>query len=428
MATGSVNSQFQASSADLRQGRVPGYTYLAGVLAVMVGVGIFLAARQTMLGLGVTGMTRPVHWGIYVANFIFAVGISAGGIAISAVAHTLNLKRLKTVGVVAEAMAISFLILAGLFITEDLGRPDRVYFLLLHGRFTSPLLWDVSVITSYLGLCSALLFFSVRPEMVEKFRYQQKTGWLSRVFALGASRPLSHRALESNHRILRTLAIISIPGFVALHSVTAWILGLVKGQAGWNTTILAPLFIVSALVCGMAGVILNVLLARRMFKIKIDNSVVEEMGKYLFLLIPVLMYFLLSEYLTVGYSGSVVHMEVLHSLLRGRFAGIFWFDVIVGQVIPLILLSIPRLRTALWIGVSSFLVVIGIFTERLYILLPSLMSPNLPVHAAYHPTASEWGMMVATYSLGLLIFIGVLHVIYGLKGGDATLGAPVRAN
>ena len=410
-----ANFQPQARLADPHQEGLPNYAYLAGLLAMLVGIGMYMFYRQTAQGLGITGLNRPVQWGIYVANFIFCVGLSAGGIAISAMAHTLNLEKLKTIAVVAEAMAISFLILAGIFITLDLGRPDRIYFLLLYARLTSPLLWDVIVINSYLVLCSALLFFSVRPEMAEKFGSSRKTRWLARLFSLGVPLPFSHGALEVNHKVLRILAIVSIPGFVALHSVTAWILGLVKGQAGWNTTILAPLFIVSALVAGMAGLILNVLLARWMFKIKIDDSVVIQLGKYLFLLIPVLMYFLFSEYLTVGYSGTVSHVAVLDELLKGRFSGIFWFDVIVGLLIPLVLLGLPWTRTPLWIGLSSFMVVIGVFTERLYILLPSLMTPNLPVSAIYSPSNAEWTLMVGTYSLGLLMFIAILHIIYGFK-------------
>ena len=203
-----ANFQPQARLADPHQEGLPNYAYLAGLLAMLVGIGMYMFYRQTAQGLGITGLNRPVQWGIYVANFIFCVGLSAGGIAISAMAHTLNLEKLKTIAVVAEAMAISFLILAGIFITLDLGRPDRIYFLLLYARLTSPLLWDVIVINSYLVLCSALLFFSVRPEMAEKFGSSRKTRWLARLFSLGVPLPFSHGALEVNHKVLRILAIV----------------------------------------------------------------------------------------------------------------------------------------------------------------------------------------------------------------------------
>lgn len=388
------------------------FRWLALVLGALVFWALYMYSTQFVRGLGVTGLNKPVFWGIYIANFIFCVGLSAGGIAVSALVHLLEREDMKPVAIMAEVLATSFLILAAAFIIMDLGQPTRFFYVFLSPNFSSPLLWDVTVITSYLLLCLALLYFSARGQLL---RYRAQGRWrpFVRLFTLGHT-SLSPRALRWDRRFLRTLAIISIPGAVALHSVTAWILGLVKGQPGWNTPILAPLFIASALVSGLAGVILAALAGRRLFKLEVSDEVVQTLARYLLALIPVLLYLLFSEFLTVGYSGTPVHLQVFREILFGRFARIFWFDIIVGVLIPLALLALPWTRTPRGIALACLLVIVGVFAERTYVLLPSLMRPSLvPGLVAYHPTTVEWSLMAGAYAVGLMVFLGIMDVLFG---------------
>ena len=399
------------------------HKWLALALGLLVAWAAYMYATQFANGLGVTGLNRPVFWGIYIANFIFCVGLSAGGIAVSALVHLLERQDMKPVAIMAEVMATSLLALAGTFIIIDLGQPTRLLFVFRSPNFSSPLLWDVTAISSYMLLCLALLYFSARSVLIEQ-RSRGKWRWLVRVFTLGHM-SLSERARRWDHRLLRTLAIISIPGAVALHSVTAWILGLVKGQPGWNTPILAPLFIASALVSGLAGVLLAVIAGRKLFKLEVAQDVVLSLARYLLALIPVLAYLLFSEFLTVGYSGTPVHLQVLHEILFGRFARIFWFDIIVGVVIPVGLLGLPWTRNSTRaIALACGLVIVGVFAERTYVLLPSLMRPALgPGVAAYGPTAVEWSIMAGAYALGLLLFTALMALLFGFRFE----GLPVRA-
>jgi len=374
-------------------------------LILLIGLGVYTYSLQFMKGLGVTGLNKPVFWGLYIANFIFCVGLSAGGIAVSAMVHILNKEEMKPVAIVAEILSISFLILAGLFIVLDLGQPTRLFYVIWNANFSSPLLWDVVIINSYLVLCSALLFFSARAQVVKAALGHPGRLFVVRLLTLGYT-DVSEASLKWDHRVLKALAIVSIPGAVALHSVTAWILGLVKGQPGWNTPILAPLFISSALASGLGGVIVAVWAARKLFKLPIGDKIIFQLGTFLFLSIPVLAYLLFTEFLTVGYSGSPSHIQVLEEILWGRFARIFWFDTIVGILIPFVLLGLPWTRTPAWIVVASLLVIIGVFAERTYLLLPSLMRGGpLDMVSSYSPTSTEWTLMAAAYSLGLLLFL-----------------------
>ena len=374
-------------------------------LILLIGLGVYTYSLQFMKGLGVTGLNKPVFWGLYIANFIFCVGLSAGGIAVSAMVHILNKEEMKPVAIVAEILSISFLILAGLFIVLDLGQPTRLFYVIWNANFSSPLLWDVVIINSYLVLCSALLFFSARAQVVKAALGHPGRLFVVRLLTLGYT-DVSEASLKWDHRLLKALAIVSIPGAVALHSVTAWILGLVKGQPGWNTPILAPLFISSALASGLGGVIVAVWAARKLFKLPIGDKIILQLGTFLFLSIPVLAYLLFTEFLTVGYSGSPSHIQVLEEILWGRFARIFWFDTIVGILIPFVLLGLPWTRTPSWIVVASLLVITGVFAERTYLLLPSLMRGGpLDMVSSYSPTSTEWTLMAAAYSLGLLLFL-----------------------
>jgi len=381
-------------------------------LILLVAWGLYTYSLQFMRGLGVTGLNKPVFWGLYIANFIFCVGLSAGGIAVSALVHIMNKEEMKPVAVIAEILSVSFLILAALFIVLDLGQPTRLFYVIRNPNFSSPLLWDVTVINSYLVLCFALLFFSARAQVVRGALGHPRRLALVRLLTLGYT-DLSEGSLKRDRRILKALAIVSIPGAVALHSVTAWILGLVKGQPGWNTPILAPLFIASALASGLAGVIVAVWAGRRLFHIPIADRTITQLGMYLFLSIPVLAYLLFTEFLTVGYSGSPTHLAVLEEILWGRFAKVFWFDTIVGILVPFVLLGLPWTRTPSWIVVASLLVIVGVFAERTYVLLPSLMRGGpLDTATTYGPTEIEWTLMAAAYSLGLLLFLLTGRLIF----------------
>ncbi|TAJ98387.1 hypothetical protein EPO44_11685 [bacterium] len=394
------------------------------ILVLLIAWGMYTYSLQFTKGLGVTGLNKPVFWGLYIANFIFSVGLSAGGIAVSAIVHILNKEEMKPVAIIAEMLSISFLILAALFIVLDLGQPTRLFYMIRNANFSSPLLWDVTVINSYLALCLALLFFSARAQMVKAALGHPGRSALVRLITLGYT-DLSETSLKWDRRILKILAIVSIPGAVALHSVTAWILGLVKGQPGWNTPILAPLFIASALASGLAGVIIAVWAAKKLFRVPIVDRIIVQLGTYLFLSIPVLAYLLFTEFLTVGYSGSPTHLAVLEEILWGRFSKIFWFDTIVGILIPFMLLGLPWTRTPSWIVVASLLVIVGVFAERTYVLLPSLMRGGpLDMVSTYSPTEVEWTLMVAGYAFGLLLLLLAGKIIFSPPAQEHELRMP----
>lgn len=347
----------------------------------------------------VTGLNFNVTWGIYIVNFIFCIGLSAGGIVVSALVHAFQIRELRPVAFIAEVLALAFLLMAATCVILDMGHPERALFVLMHANIRSPLLWDVTVISLYLVLCIALLWSSLRAELHTldpRHRLGRFLEWVAG--------PRTEEAQQKNRRRLRLLSIVSLPGAVALHSVTAWILGLAKGQPGWNTAILAPLFIASAMVSGIGAVILGAGAARRFFGISLPREAIEKLGRYLFFLLPLLIYLLFSEFLTISYTGGLSHQRMMQEIIWGRFSGFFWFDMLIGILIPFFLLGFWR--RSLWaIHTASFFAVIGVAAERVNILLPSLMRfEPLRGEAIYVPSIPEITMVAAVYALGGLIF------------------------
>lgn len=383
-----------------------GYTIVvAGLLALVAWALYLLVAKQWTLGLGVTGMNKPASWGLYIVNFVFFIGLSAGGILVSALAHVGGLKRYEPVGRIAEVLAIICLILAQMFIVLDLGRPDRLLNLFIYGwtqRWQSPLVWDVTIILAYLVMALGLFYYGSRADI-----------------ARSRGQSVSPRAAERDRRALRVLAFLSVPGAVGLHSITAWLFGLMVSRPGWHTALMAPLFVTSAIVSGLALVTVVVLLSRRFLQAHVDDDTVRGLGRLLLYLIPVLGYLMFSEWLTVNFAGSEHHTAVFRDMMFGRFAPFFWFDFFAGLLLPFLILLVTGCRSTAAVGLAALLVVAGVWTERYLLVMPAQVNVPLYPQGNYAPTAVEWSLMLGVYAVGALLYLFVARRVPLVPGEEA---------
>jgi Ni/Fe-hydrogenase subunit HybB-like protein len=155
------------------------YAFIA-FLSVVSVVAIYAYVLQLTTGLGVTGLNDITIWGIYIVNFIFFIGISHSGIAISATVRLMKLHRYHKIARIAELLTIVSLAMAGLSIVIDLGRPDRSYLLITEflKRFKfSPLTWDITAVGTYLTLSATYLYITLRHDF--KILSERFTGWRS---------------------------------------------------------------------------------------------------------------------------------------------------------------------------------------------------------------------------------------------------------
>lgn len=385
--------------------RGPGFWALVTITGAIAALAIFLwISQQLVKGLGVTGLNTPAYWGIYIVNFVFFVGLSAGGIVVAALVHAFGIDRFKSVARISEIIAISCVILATISIILSMGRPDRIVNLFLYAQFGSPLMWDVVIIIVYLLMALTMGYLGTREDLVKCMKIFPKKQGLYKLLALGHT-DISPQALKRDKAILKVVAILSIPGAVLLHSITAWILGLIKAIPGWHTALLAPLFIGSALISGLALVIVAAVLSRKALKLAIEDKVILDMSKLFIFLIPLLGYFLFAELLTVTFAGEPETMAFFKELMSGRYAPIFWFDLVLGIIIPFFIVVIPRLRTITGVTIASILVVLGVLAERIYIVIPPQLNRFIAVpNASYSPTTVEVIIMLGVYALGVLAF------------------------
>lgn len=377
----------------------------------LIGLGVIAYAAQMVDGLGLTGMSNRTPWSLYIANFVFFIGASAGGIVVASLAYALKLEQFKPVARLAEITALTCLTLATIFITLDVGRPDRLWHLLLYGNLTSPLLWDVTSITIYGVLAFSLVYFSIRADVVRLSGIIPQRRRLYRALALGRT-DLSAEALEKDHRRLHTLALLSVPGAIAVHTVTAWILSLVKTQPGWHTAILGPMFIVSAVVCGIALTIVAAVLSRWALGVRIGDDAIRSLARILFFALPVLGYLLFAELITSVYPKEPEGVHVFAEMAFGRWGLAFWFTLC-GLLGGFIVLGFARRLSVRSISYASAAVVLAVMVERWNIVVPALTTTtHLPyTMPGYTPTAVEIAITVAAYAGGVLAYLVLARIL-----------------
>lgn len=376
-------------------------------LSALVVLGIIAWVTQLANGLAVTGMTDRVSWGLYVANFVFFIGISMAGTLVSAVLRLTSAEWRRPITRIAEMITVVALVIAATMIVVDMGRPDRLLNVLLHPHLRSPILWDVLSVSTYLVGSALYLYLPLIPDL-SRLRGLAVPPWkraLYRTLSLGwAGLPEQRERLE---RGIAIMAIAIIPTAISVHTVTAWIFGM-TAREGWNSTIFGPYFVVGALYSGIAAIIVVVAIVRRTFHLEefITERHIRLLGTLMLVSALLYAYFTLSEYVTIGYKLAVGDEALLHHLFSGPFAAVFWTIMLPGTVIPIVMLSLPRTRTLRWIVVASILANIGMWLKRYVIVVPSLALPQMPVQwGIYRPTWVEWSITAAAFAAFALLLI-----------------------
>lgn len=358
--------------------------------------------------------TRGATWGILVANIVNLIGISHVGIAISAVVRLLNLERYKQFARIAELVTIASLTTAVLNIGLDVGRPDRfIINVIWYGRYQSPFVWSMTVITTYFLSSCIYLYLAMRRDIALCARFVPGRAWLFRLLALGYTDTEEERHLHE--RVLWWLALIILPIMVSVHSVYGYIFGLQGARPGWYNPLMAPYFVLGAVVSGFSAVILLAAALRKAFGWydQLPDDRFRGLGSFLSAITIVYVYLLFSELLTARYNSPMAELVVSNEVVSGRFAWLYWGALVVGLVLPLIALFIqgrfPRYSSmALILGASAFINV-GMWIIRLLIVVPSLEHPLLPYKIApYQPTLFEWGLVLSSYAFGLLLYVALV--------------------
>lgn len=308
-------------------GITKGFIIWMGILFAAFAACIYAYTIQLKTGLGVTGLRDVTSWGMYIANFVFFVATSLVGMLISCVLGLSGANWIKPISRIAEIIAVAFAAVAGLVIISDMGRPDRLPYVFLFGRVQSPILWDVSVVTTYFVLSLLLWLFPMIPDLaVAKGKLSGQPEFLAKAYEFLSFRWTHH---EAQYKILgqavRMLLILVIPTAFAIHTVTSWLFA-VTPRAGWDSTIFGPYFISGAFVSGTAAVIIAMFFFRKSYNLKnyLTDSHFDKIGKVFFLVSMLYIYFNINEFLVPGYKLKTADAIHLRELFTGENALLFW--------------------------------------------------------------------------------------------------------
>ncbi len=382
------------------------------LITLMVGFGYayFIQLRD---GLGVTAMRDFVSWGMYIANFVFFVAVSLVGFLISAVLGLLKIKWITPITRISEIVALSFVMVAGLVIVFDMGRPDRLHNVFIHGRFQSPILWDITVIISYTVISFLLYVLPLIPDIaIARKKMNNLAPWKQRLYAV-LSFGWNHKPAQYDllKKLIRLLAILIMPCALAIHTVTSWLFAATL-RPGWDTTIFGPYFVTGAFVAGAAAVIAAMYFFRVNYKLKeyLTDEHFNYMGKLLVLVSLVYLYFNINEYLVPGFKMKEHDNVHLMQLFTGHFAPLFWTSMVIGLFMPIVLPVFKFFRKPGPLAIISVLAVIGAWLKRYIIVVPTMMHPHLPTqnvpdeYLSYMPTGVEIFVTLGTFGLALIIF------------------------
>ena len=391
-----------------------------GVLGISLLICLYAYALQLKNGLGVAGIRDYVSWGMYISNFVFFVATSLIGMLISAVLGLSGVKWASPLARIAEIIALAFAAVAGLVIVSDMGRPDRLLYVIIHGRIQSPIVWDITVVSVYVIVSALLLYLPLIPDLkicsekIDKIPKIQRN--IYKILSLNWNdTPEQQKIIKQT---TRALAIFIIPVALAIHTVTSWLFASTS-RAGWDSSIFGPYFVTGAFVCGCAAVIIAMYFYRNNYKLHdyITDSHFDNMGKLLVLVSLIYLYFNLNEYMVPGYKMKKFEAIHLNELFTGVHALLFWSTQILGLVLPTILLLFKKIRKPTPMMIIAIFVLVGAWFKRYIIVVPTQEHPYLPIQNVplnfkfYTPTLIEILITIAPFLLVLIIITILSKVI-----------------
>lgn len=361
------------------------YGWLAALL-VVIGIGFLVYLKQLDFGLGITGMSRDVTWGFYIANFTFLVGVAAGGVMVVLPYYLHDYKAFGRITILGEFLAIAALVMCILFVLVDLGQPMRVFNTLLYPSPNSVLFFDIIVLQGYLFINLVV-------------------GWN----VLEAERNQTHYQAW-----LKPIIYLSIPWAVSIHTVTAFLYAGLPGRHFWLTAVMAPRFLSSAFAAGPALLILLCLFVRRVSNFDPGREQIQSLAKIVAYAICINVFFFLCEVFTAFYSNIPSHMDHIKYLFvglhgHGSLVPFMWTAYSL-MLIAIVLLVNPITRKNEGVlAVACVATFVGTWIDKGLGMISGGFVPN-PMHHVneYAPSIPEITITLGVYGIGALI----LTVLY----------------
>jgi len=364
------------------------YWALVGFWVLLIGAGLAAYSQQFTQGLTVTGMSRDVAWGLYIAQFTFLVGVAASAVMVVLPYYLHNFKAFGRMVILGEFLAVSAVLMCTLFIFVDLGRPMRVLNVVFYPSPSSPMFWDTVALGGYILLNLVIGFVTLNAER----KRVPPPGWI------------------------KPLIYLSIPWAVSIHTVTAFIYSGLSARPYWMTAVLAPRFLASAFASGPCFLIILALILRRYTRFDAGKEAIQKLATIVTYAMVINVFFVLVELFTVLYSDMPHHVEHFAYLFVGGLAPWMWVSVLltVGCVVLLLFPAVRRQEKYL-LGLCSA-VIVAIWIEKgMGMVVTGFVPSPLGKVTEYSPTAFEVVITLGVYAIGFFVLTVLYKIVIGIR-------------
>jgi Ni/Fe-hydrogenase subunit HybB-like protein len=333
-----------------------------------------------------------VLWSLLIVLYPYITGLVAGAFIVSSLYHVFGREELKPVARFALVAAFSFLLFACTPLLFHLGHPERAFNIMFTPKFTSAMSGFGYIYTFYLIIVALEIWFVFRPDMV---RLAQESTGLKKLFysvlSLGVF-DVSEKALHLDHKITTFLAAIGIPSACVLHGYVGFLFGSLKSNPWWSTPLMPVIFLMSAIVSGIAVLIVSYAIIMKLKGKTVDSNCMQSLCGYLwgFFIVDVTLELL--ELISMGYEGEE-SWSAISQLIGGRLQFSYVvLQLIVCSTIPMVMLGIVSLwklkeSTRNMLGIiSSVLLLIQVLAMRWNVVIGGqLFSKSLRGFTSYMP-------------------------------------------
>jgi len=370
-----------------------GYWALLGTLGLAILIGFIAWMQQFTEGLHVTGMSRDVTWGLYIAQFTFLVGVAASAVMVVLPYYLHDYKAFGKMVILGEFLAVSAVVMCSLFIFVDMGMPTRVMNVMLHPAPNSVMFWDSVVLMGYLllNLVIGVVTFDAERKGAPPAKW------------------------------VKPLIYLSIPWAVSIHTITAFLYSGLEARPFWMTAILAPRFLASAFASGPSLLILLALIARKFSSFDPGKEAIQKLAMIVAYAMTVNLFFVLVEVFTGVYSDMPHHVHAFEYLflgLDGNAALVPW--VWAGQLIAvgcIVLLLIPKVRNQeKYLAMLCVAVIVAIWIEKgMAMVVTGFIPSPMGTVTEYAPTAPEIAITVGVYAIGFFVLSVLYKVVLNVR-------------
>jgi Ni/Fe-hydrogenase subunit HybB-like protein len=371
----------------------------------------------------ITGYIYPneieLHWGLLVVVYPYLTGLVAGAFILASLVKVFNVKELQPTYRMSLLTALAFLLVAPLPLLAHLGHPERSFEIFLTPRTSSAMAMFGFVYAWYLMAVLLLeIWLDYRKDLVLwAARENGWKKWMYRTLSL-FSVDISARALRFDRKAIQTITLIGIPSAFLLHGYVGFIFGSIKANPWWSSVLMPIVFLFSAIVSGIALVLLIYMIVTPIRLKTIDMACLDKLASYLFYMMIVDFSLEILDFIHRIYE-SEESIEILAQMVSGKlFLSLVVIQLLVGMIVPLAAISAVKLSSTpddlrkLIYFVSALLVQVGIFSTRWNVVIGGqLFSKSFMGLTAYKTTLL--GLEGLLVSIGMLLLpLLILYVLF----------------